>query len=141
MFSNQIINRTEQMIGLVGGVRSSYYPDQRQLNINYLTNLNLITIRGWSIAQNIQSKYDELLLTIDGHLETKNNLNIHCKYELFNSSSLKCILNMIKKLNQHWRAGRDVKIFWSITDGEDEMLEMGLDLRGLCDFRFQISCL
>ncbi len=114
----------------------------RIFQVRYLQSLNLVTVRGWSLTKEIHQKYSQLIINIDQHLDRSNCLNIHFKYELFNSSSLKYIFQIIKKMNEAHAAGKLVKIFWSCTSvNESEMIEMGLDLMDMCDFKFQISYL
>ncbi len=109
-------------------------------NVRYLESLNLITAVGWSVTDDAWAKYCEILANIESHLLNKNSLNIYFKLELFNSSSAKYLFKIIKRLNEAFLNGKDVKIYWSCaSSNEQEMIDTGLDLAGMCDFPFKIS--
>ena len=116
--------------------------ETRVFQTRYLKGLNLATVRGWSVTKDAQSKYDQLLTDIETHLETENSLNIHFKYELFNSSTVKYLFKIIKILNKAYTNGKVVKIYWSCASRNDgDMIDTGLDLAKMSDFKFQISYL
>ncbi len=109
-------------------------------NTLYLGNLNLMTAVGWSVTDEACKKYCQMLTNIEYHLHSKDNLNIYFKLELFNTSSVKYLLSIIKRLNQAFAKGKKVKIYWSFaTCNEEEILDAGVDLAGMCDFPFKIS--
>lgn len=114
--------------------------DTRVFNIRYIENLNLITVVGWSITDDAWIKYCQMLADIESHLRTREDLNIYFKYDLFNTSSAKYIFRIINRLNKAHADGKQVKVFWSCASGnESEMIESGLDLADMCDFKFSIS--
>ncbi|MEO9872482.1 SiaC family regulatory phosphoprotein [Ekhidna sp.] len=108
--------------------------------VHYLGSLNLITVVGWSITDDAWIKYCEMLANIESHFVNRDELAIHFKYELFNTSSAAYMFKIIQRLNKAHAAGKTVKIYWSYTSSnEDEMVDMGLDLSEMCDFEFKIS--
>jgi hypothetical protein len=109
-------------------------------NVRYLESLNLITAVGWSITNDAWIKYCQILADIELHLKRRDALKIYFKLELFNTSSAGYLFKIIKRLNKAHAEGKEVKVFWSCaTENENEMVEAGLDMAGLCDFKFQIS--
>ncbi|MEP1114875.1 SiaC family regulatory phosphoprotein, partial [Ekhidna sp.] len=62
------------------------------------------------------------------------------KYELFNSSSAAYLFKIIRRFNEAHSKGKTVKIYWSCnSNNENEMVETGMDLAEMCDFKFKIS--
>jgi len=114
--------------------------DLRVFNVKYYRPLNLITVAGWSVTQDAWVMYCQMLGDIESHLMAKEELNIYFKLNLFNTSSIKYLFKIIKKLNEAYEQGKDVKIYWSCnTENENEIIDAGMDLRGLSDFPFEIS--
>ena len=112
----------------------------KALSIRYLEQLNLITVVGWSISDEVWVKYLQMLEDIETHLRYKGYLNIYFKLELFDSTSARYLFKIIKKLNMASSDGKSIKIYWSCSFfNRDEMEEMGHDLEEMCDFPFQIS--
>lgn len=114
--------------------------EERAFEVRYIQNLNLVIVKGWSITSDIHSKYGQLLIDIENHLNARNTLNFHFKYELFNSSSAKYLFTIIKRLNKADAVGKSVKVYWSCaSENEEEMFDTGIDLAGMCDFKFEIT--
>ena len=115
---------------------------ERMFQTRYQQGLNLVTVRGWSVTTDIHIKYEQLLRDIGTHFESSDSLNLHFKYELFNSSSLRYLFMIIKTLNEAHAKGKTVRIYWSCASSyEAEMIDMGLDLANISDFKFKISYL
>lgn len=114
--------------------------DLKILNIQYNRALNFISAVGWSTNQDTWVKYLQILADIESHLLHRDELNIYFKINMLNTSSTKYIFKIIKKLNQAHSQGKKIKLFWSCnTEHENEMIETGLDLRGLSNFSFEIN--
>lgn len=116
--------------------------EDRMFQTRYLQGLNLVTVRGWSVTNDINEKYTQLLNDIRNHFEISNSLNLHFKFELFNNTTLRYLFKIIKILNEAHAKAKSVKIYWSCaTENESEMIDMGLDLANMSDFQFKISYL
>jgi len=115
--------------------------DLKVFNVRYLESLNLILATGWSITDDAWIKYCQMMADIELHLRKNDGLNIYFKLELFNTSSAVYLFKLIKRLNAAHAQGKTVKIYWSCAsdDNDDAMLDAGLDMAGMCDFKFQIS--
>lgn len=110
------------------------------LNIQYNRALNIISAIGWSTSQDTWVKYLQILADIESHLLQRDELNIYLKLNMINTSSTKYIFKIIKKLNQAYSQGKKVRLFWSCnTEHDSEMIDTGLDLRGLSHFPFEIN--
>ena len=108
--------------------------------VRYIRRLSLVIVVGWSITKDTTAKYAALLEDIHDHFLTNNQLVVFFKYNLFNTSSASYLFKIIKKLNNAYKDGKEVKIYWSCTE-EEEMVDIGLDLAGMSDFPFKITYL
>lgn len=114
----------------------------KTLQVRILTDLNLITVRGWSVLDEIHEKYTQLQIGIESHLCSSQSLNLYFRYKTFDLITLKYLFLMIRTLNVAHTNGKAVKIYWSGTSERGiEMEEMGRDLAELCDFNFKVSSL
>lgn len=108
--------------------------------VRYLKSLNLITAKGWSITDDAWINYCQILADIESHMLRNDELTIYFKYELFNTSSAGYLFKIIQRLNRAHANGKTVKIYWSCnSNNEEEMIDVGMDLAGMCDFAFKIS--
>ena len=115
--------------------------DLKIFTVRYLETLNLILATGWSITDDAWIKYCQMISDIDLHLRRNEELNIYFKLELFNASSATYIFKIIKRLNEAHKKGKAVKIYWNCASAYHDaaILEAGLDMAGMCDFKFQIT--
>ncbi len=112
----------------------------KALSVRYLENLNLITVVGWSVSDEVWVKYLQMLEDIESHLRYKAYLNVYFKLELFDNTSAKYFFKIIQRLNKASLKGKNIKIYWSCSFfNRDEMEEIAHDLADMCDFPFQIS--
>lgn len=57
-------------------------------------------------------------------------------FEYFNSSSSKCLFDVLSKLSQFKHAGREVTVNWFYDEDDEDMLESGEDYQALLDIKF-----
>ncbi|WP_370087439.1 SiaC family regulatory phosphoprotein [Ekhidna sp.] len=110
-------------------------------NVRYLKTLDLIMVTGWSITDDAWIKYCQMMADIELHLKRNEVLKIYFRLEIMNTSSAGYLFKIIKRLNRAHAEGKAIKIFWSCSSADygNEMVETGLDIAGMCDFKFQIT--
>ncbi len=114
-------------------------PENKDLQITLDYNLNFIEIKGWSISENVGSRYEALLTEMKTLIERDQSLIVSFKYEMFNTTTVKYVLSIMKLMNRAYRNGKKVKAYWRVNaNRNDEMTEVGFDLSLMCDFDFQI---
>ncbi|MEM9337769.1 MAG: SiaC family regulatory phosphoprotein [Bacteroidota bacterium] len=115
---------------------------KKTFQIQYSSELNLVSVRGWSITDTVAERYSHLLSSIEKHLEKNGILTLHFRYETFNGTTVKYLFKILKVMNKAHAKGQKVKIYWScLSSHESDMIDMGLDLSKMCDFDFNISYL
>ncbi len=101
--------------------------------------LGFVEIKGKSNPENAVEFYKPILGWIDEYVKAPaalTNVNIHLEY--FNTSSSKCILTVLKKLEAIYNAKNEVIINWYYEKGDIDMLEAAKDYESLIDAPFKI---
>ncbi|MGL1887036.1 MAG: DUF1987 domain-containing protein [Reichenbachiella sp.] len=97
----------------------------------------LLELRGKSSPENAISFYGKLLSAI--HLfamEGNRNLVTNFKLEYFNTSSSKCIFDVLRKIALVQQQGNKVSINWYYEPDDEDMHEAGLDYSDLLGIEF-----
>lgn len=108
----------------------------------------LLDLRGKSSPENPLNFYGSLLLNMDRYIQSHSgNITVNLAFEYFNTSSSKCIFNVLRKLENFDQQGKRVIVNWYYEDGDDDMLEAGEDFSSFFGYAFnfvsvpEISCL
>ena len=111
----------------------------KKLDICFDPHIQFIEVKGWSITKDIVGDYEKLISRIETILLKSNTLVMSFKYQMFNTTTVKYLLKIIKLMNRSFRKGKKMKIFWIVSaKKDDEMAEVGFDLSLMCDFDFRI---
>jgi SiaC family regulatory phosphoprotein len=99
----------------------------------------VLEMSGRSIPENAVSFYkpifdwlDEYVLT--PHEETQITFNL----EYFNTSSSKCILDMLRKLERLPEDGHQAIVRWYYDEGDEDMEESGNDFKSLINLDIEL---
>lgn len=86
---------------------------------------HLLTIRGQSYPENAFAFYEPLLQWLDAYLEqvkTETIFEIELQLPYINTTSTKCFLMMLEKLDEAYREGKKVSVRWQYDiDNESEL--------------------
>ena len=103
-----------------------------------LNSNGFLEISGKSIPENSIAFYQPLYAWIDNYATNpaaKTELKISLEY--FNTSSSKCLLDVLRKLDVLNKSGKSsVSVTWYYEDGDDDMLEAGDDYKSLVPLPF-----
>jgi hypothetical protein len=98
-----------------------------------------IEIKGKSSPENAIGFYKQLYEWVDDYIKAPAQFtHVHVRLEYFNTSSSKCILNLLKKFVASYEAGHSVNINWYYEKGDADMLEAAKDYESLIDAPFNI---
>lgn len=98
---------------------------------------HLLDIRGKCSPENPIDFYNLIQLNIDQFAKKSNRkLTINLAYSYFNTSSSKCIFNLLKKLDALQRMGIKVDVNWFYEAFDDDMKESGMDLASFFNMKF-----
>jgi hypothetical protein len=107
--------------------------------ILFNTENGILDLRGRSSPDNSPGFYSRIVDYLDKYFEgapaPKFIMNVNLEY--FNTSSLKCIFQMLKKLADIDSSGTaSVEINWYYEEDDDDMLETGEDICNLLNIGF-----
>lgn len=92
----------------------------------------LIEIKGRSIPENSIEFYKPLINWLTEYSEQEQKTTqIKIKLEYFNTSSSKCILDLFKRLEQMYRNGWTIEIYWYYDEDDEDMFESGEDYQSI----------
>jgi SiaC family regulatory phosphoprotein len=95
-------------------------------------------ISGRSLPENAFEFYSPLINWVNNHSPKIDSVfEIEFKFDYFNSSSGRYLFEMLTQLEKNPKK-RFIKIHWIVEDGDDLMLEKGLELKSLLDLNFEI---
>jgi len=99
-----------------------------------------LEISGKSIPENSIGFYQPLLSWMDNYIAQpapKTEMKILLEY--FNTSSSKCLLDLLRKLEVLKKSGKsDVVVLWHYEVDDEDMMEAGQDYDSLVDLPFQL---
>jgi len=99
----------------------------------------LVEIKGRSIPENSIEFYNPLIDWLDKYAKNpKESTNVNIQLEYFNTSSSKCILDVFKKLETIFNAGKNVIINWHYEEDDEDMLEAGDDYQSIIKIPFKM---
>jgi hypothetical protein len=108
--------------------------------INLDLSKGLIEIKGRSIPENSTEFYMPLLNCLKNFLPKKNGgvLTVNFQLEYFNTSSSKCILEILKSLTALQKTGIQVTINWYYEEDDDDMQASGENYQEITNISFNM---
>jgi len=95
-----------------------------------------LSISGRSIVENAIRFYEPVVNWLDIYCQNPaKKTKLHLKMEYFNTSTSKYILAIIGKLDEIYREGKEVEIYWYSAD--EDMEELGEDYNAMIDVPFK----
>lgn len=93
-------------------------------------------IYGRSSPENSIQFYEPLRQALATKIEV-NRVDVRIKMEYFNTSSSKCIYDLLKEIKTLEAKGKDVIVRWYYDEDDEDMLEAGEDYSDLLDLPFK----
>jgi hypothetical protein len=107
--------------------------------INFDPEQGSLLLKGRSIPENSIEFYKPLvdwLETYSASPRAKTTIEIQLEY--FNTSSSKCLLDLLKKAEGLWQNGNEIVINWYYEEDDEDMLEAGEDYQSIIDVPFKM---
>lgn len=95
-------------------------------------------IAGESYPENSVSFYSPVMEWLTGTMEAKKTIEFNFKLDYFNTSSSKCILDILTKLEKYHGEGGKVIVKWHYNEDDDDMLEAGEDFSADLTLPFEL---
>ena len=107
--------------------------------VNLNPETGTIEIKGRSIPENSIEFYKPVVDWLEEYGKgPKEKTNVNIQLEYFNTSSSKCILDVLKKLESIAKAGNDMVINWYYEEDDEDMLEAGEDYQSIIKIPFKM---
>jgi hypothetical protein len=95
-----------------------------------------MTLAGRSIPENSIQFYDTLLTWTNEFCASKpGQIEVHVKLEYFNTSSSKCLMDLLKRIEQCECAS---EVFWYYEEEDEDMQEAGEDYAAIIQLPFKL---
>ena len=117
----------------------NYYLEPTKLTplVNFDTDQGILEIKGRSSPENPVELYSTLMRKLDEFSQNgQTTFTANLEFEYFNTSSSKCLFDILKKIAVMRDFGKDVTVNWVYEDGDDDMMEAGEDFSDLLDIEF-----
>ena len=98
-----------------------------------------IEIKGRSIPENAIDFYRPFMELLEKYSASpKDVTEINIQLEYFNTSSSKCILDILKKLESMYKNGSNIVVNWYYEKDDEDMLESGEDYQSIIKIPFNM---
>ncbi|MFT7230947.1 MAG: hypothetical protein ACI8TA_000149 [Cyclobacteriaceae bacterium] len=95
---------------------------------------DLLEIKGRSSPENSILFYGIILKFIDDFAESdRNELTVNLSFEYFNTSSSKCLFDLLRSLSKLEENDKGLVINWYYEEDDEDMMEAGEDYADLLD--------
>jgi hypothetical protein len=99
-----------------------------------------LLIKGTSIPENPFESFDPLFKVLDSYNEKPSSkTKVDFLLEYFNTSSSKCILEVLKKIQLLHLNGNEVEINWHYEEEDEDILEIGQDFSSMIKIPFNLK--
>ncbi len=99
-----------------------------------------LLIEGRSIPENSVKFYGPILSDLESYKDTSASLfEVDLKFEYFNTSSSKCILDILRILEKINNGESEVVINWFYDEDDEEILETGQDYSQFVKIPFNLK--
>jgi hypothetical protein len=108
-------------------------------SIEFNAETGVLNMKGRSIPENSLDFYQPIYKWLDEYTENpakKTIMNVQLDY--FNTSSSKCILDILKKIDKIDELDNDVIIKWYYNESDEDMMESGEDYMDLINAPFEL---
>lgn len=115
-------------------------PTSKTPGISFDPASGIFSMKGMSCAEYAREFYLPINQWIDEYAtnpQPETIVNIHFKY--FNTSSAKCLLSLLQKLNEIRQNGSKVVVNWYYEKDDEQMIQDGENYSEILDFPFQLK--
>lgn len=113
-------------------------PTSSSPQIHFDEKEKIFMIEGESYPENSFDFYKPVFEWFDEVFPTLDKMELHLKISYMNSSSVKCILDIMTILEDAYRDGKDVKIKWFYEEENSRSLELAEDFKEDLELPFEV---
>ncbi len=95
-------------------------------SINFDAQSGVLNITGESYPDSALQFYQQVLDWLNQYLvESTQPIEMNFKFSYFNTSTSKCILDILSVLETAYAKGRKIEVFWHYREDDEDMQESG----------------
>jgi len=95
-------------------------------SINFDAQTGMLNIMGESYPDSALQFYQQVLDWLNQYIMTTTSpITVNFKFSYFNTSTSKCILDMLSLLESAYSKGRKVEVMWHYRQDDEDMQESG----------------
>lgn len=106
--------------------------------INCNKDINQIMIEGSSYPENAVEFFEPVFEWIDTYFDMSEYLKISLKVIYMNTSTTKCMLDLVEVLEDYYQDGKEIEIDWFYKSGDVDIFDTGEDFKEDASFKFNI---
>ncbi|MEY5048008.1 MAG: hypothetical protein RLZZ175_1367 [Bacteroidota bacterium] len=107
--------------------------------INFDASTGIMVMKGRSTPENSVEYYEPITNWVLNYIQSPaENTIIKVQFEYFNTSSSKCILDVLKKFAEIHKAGKSAKVEWYFEEDDEDMKEAGEDYGDIVKMPFEV---
>ena len=110
--------------------------------VDFQVGSGVLEIEGRSIPENSTEFYKPVFDWLDQYIDESNsNTSFNFKLEYFNTSSSKCILDILRKLEKLHKTGKSVVVNWYYEEDDEDMMEAGENYQRIVSVPIELALL
>ncbi|MCU0428699.1 MAG: DUF1987 domain-containing protein [Cytophagaceae bacterium] len=107
--------------------------------VNFDANKGFLELKGTSCMENARSFYDELLKWVAEYSSAPSgHTMLHIRLKYFNTSSAKCLLELLERTKEAGKEGKKVQISWYCNKGDSDMVEAAETFSELIEYPIEL---
>lgn len=115
------------------------YKTKSTLAVNFDARTGILELSGSSYPENTSEFFQPLITWIQNYfLQVTKPLTLNLKIDYLNSSSIKFLSDIIDKLQHYYKSGCEVEINWYYKEDDEDMKEMGEEIKEDVAFKFNL---
>ncbi len=96
------------------------------VKVDFDPETGILELEGASYPENASEFYQPIFDWINRYIkEVKNKILLNLRLNYLNTSSTKCMLDIIDHLEDYYESGGNVTINWYYAEGDEDILETG----------------
>ena len=104
-------------------------PSKSTLGINFDVDSGILDMNGSSYPENAMEFFQPLYDWLKAYLDTKpHEIVLNLKINYLNTSSTKCVLDLMEILDNYYTDNSNIKIHWFYEEDDEDILELGQDI-------------
>ncbi len=114
-------------------------PTKKTPSVYINPDAGVMEMKGMSSSENSLSFYKPILDYLDSCIATSKPINsVDLSFKYFNTSSAKCILDVLERFADMKDSGMDVNINWHYEKMDEEMLDSGQNFSAILDLPMKL---